>query len=62
MPIIITRTYVYVRTVVGAVVDEDDLSQQVRGNRVDDAVHGAQQCRQRLVVEYDNDGRVGKIR
>ena len=54
MTIIIARAC-RVLTVVGAVVDEDDLSQQVRGNRVDDAVHGAQQCRQRLVVEDNND-------
>ena len=48
------------RTVVWEVVDEDDLSEQVRGHGVDDAVHGPQQRGERLVVEDDDDGGVGE--
>ena len=48
-------------TVIRKVVNQNDLSQQVRWHGVDDAVNRAQQRRQSLVIEYDNHRRVWEI-
>ena len=42
--------------VLAAVVDEDDLVEERPGRTAEDAVYGAQQGRQSLVVERDDDG------
>ena len=46
--------------VVGEIVDEDDLLDEVVGAAVEDGDDGPQQRRPRLVVEGDDDARLGQ--
>jgi len=49
-------------TAAAVVVHQDDFSEQVGGGPLDNRVYGAQQHRQRLVHEDEDDAELGQLR